>query len=256
MTPLQYKSQYLHLRVLERLLQTTPDQDSQIRATTISISKYRSARNTTSTRTAASSRSAIESAINVMEKTRVIGLIRQTGNNGLDREAVSKCFHGKGSVADCQKTLTALVAVHATDHLQSYCDRYLGTDCSGFVNSYFSSVHGMPAKAIRFYFTRGRRNQRTSFNAFRNNDVLIWCDVYGNTNDANEKAEHIAIINTVRGISTNELQALVVESTGTFGLVHSYYTFFNTRIPEVYRICRPLKPGITNYVKVVPALLQ
>lgn len=256
MTPLQYKSQYLHLRVLERLLQTTPDQDCQIRTTSVRISKYRSAGNTTSTISATSSRSAIESAVNLIEKRRIIGLIRQTGNNGLDREAVSKCFHGKGSVADCQKTVTALVAVHATDHLQSYCDQYLGTDCSGFVNSYFSSVHGVPAKAIRFYFTRGRRNQRIRFNDFRNNDVLIWCDVHGNTNDVNEKAEHIAIINTVRGISTNALQALVVESTGTFGLVHSNYTFFNTRIPEVYRIFRPLKPGITNYVKVVPALLQ
>lgn len=53
-------------------------------------------------------------------------------------------FSGKGSPEDCQVAAQLAVITRRTskEHLQLYCDQYLGIDCSGFVGNYFYHERG------------------------------------------------------------------------------------------------------------------
>ena len=93
---------------------------------------------------------------------------------------------------------------------------------------------------------------RVNYYDFRAKDVLIWCDRDGNVND--NSGRHIAVIDNIQASSTDGLRALVVEFTGTLGLVDSVYTFVETSEEGVYRVIRPLKPGRRECVRVVPVL--
>jgi hypothetical protein len=245
MTPLQYKTQYFNLGLLEvALLQTTLEQTCQGRLANIRVNSYRNANSSNQS----------ESRVNLTEKNRLVNLMQQNGYNRSNRDSVARCFNGKGSVLDCRVALNAITELGITNDVQSYCDTNLGLDCSGFVNNYFNSVHNLPKKAIRFYYNSGRRNVRINFDDFRNRDVLIWCDSDGIMNSENGSSEHIAIIDRVREICSENMQATIVESCGGKGLVHSDYTFTKASTPSVFRVHRPLKTR-NSYVKVVPVLL-
>jgi len=186
------------------------------------------------------------------EKNRVVRFMRRNAYPASDRIAASRAFHGKASVAQCQRTLAAIWdSGFAGMNLQNYCDTHLGIDCSGFVNNYFLIEHGLGETNIRGYYNRGSSSTRTNFSDFRARDVLIWCDNHGNINTS---GRHIAVIDNVQANAGNELRASVVESTGTLGLVDSVYTFIETSRSGVYRVHRPLKPSRREHVRVVPVV--
>lgn len=238
MRPLQYKNKYINLRVAELAPNATHELGiSQSRIQRISIRKYRN--NSINT--------------NEAEKNRVVGLMRQNGYSRSDRVAMARAFYGKASVRDCKKAVTALIDLEiAVANPQQYCDSYLGLDCSGFVNCYFSRAYGHRERTINAFYRRGRANLRVDFHEFCNDDVLIWCNRAGTPNGT--RGRHIAVIDRVRESEGNELRATVVESSGTVGLVDSLYTFVKTRVPGVFRVHRPLKPTTQNHVRVVPVL--
>ncbi|WP_299888218.1 hypothetical protein [uncultured Lacinutrix sp.] len=237
MRPLQYKSQYINLRVdiSQRMSTETAISDSNTHM--VSIHSY------------------LSGISNSTEKNRIAGLMRRNGYSRSDAVALSKAFHGKANIRQCQRAVAAIIDLQAyNNNLQNYCDTYLGLDCSGFINCYFKDTHGLSERTISSYYQRGRRRLRTHFEDFRSKDVLIWCDNHGTINSGGGRAQHIAVIDRVRELCAENMEAVVVESTGTVGLVHSTYTFFRTRTPGVYRVHRPLKPTTNNHVKIVPVV--
>ncbi len=187
------------------------------------------------------------------EKNRVVGLMRQHGYIRSDRVAMARAFYGKASVQHCRIAVSAIIELGiAGSNLQQYCDKYLGLDCSGFVNCYFARAYGHRERTINAYHSRGLANKRVDFREFCNEDVLIWCNRRGIPNST--RGRHIAVIDKVLDSAGNELRATVVESSGRIGLVDSVYTFIKTSVDGVFRVHRPLKPTTQNHVKVVPVL--
>ncbi|AEH02093.1 hypothetical protein [Lacinutrix sp. 5H-3-7-4] len=237
MRPSRYKAQYINLRVNMVLHQSTEHPVSETHTQNVCINSY------------------LSGISNINEKNRIIGLMRRYGYSSNDRVCMSKAFYGKASVRQCQKAVAVLIELQAyNNNLQEYYNTYFGLDCSGFVNCYFNTMHGIGERTIASYYHHGRRNVRDNFSDFKNNDILVWCDRNGAINSRGVSAQHIAIIDRVREIATDELRATVVESTGTVGLVESIYIFFKTRENGVYRVYRPLKPNTHNHVRVVPVI--
>ncbi len=243
MSPSQYKSRYINLRVDIAAAISTPDAACQNEVQTVSIRSYRNA--------------SMDSGSVQDEKNRLVSLMRRNRYSRSDRVAVARSFSGKATVAQCQRAVAAIwqLGLATSTTLQSYCDTYLGLDCSGFVNNYFLHAHNLQERNINSYYQCGRTNLRENFSEFRNKDVLIWCDNQGHLNGS--RGRHIAVIDRVREMSMtgNDLEASVVESTGSLGLVESIYTFYETSKTGVYRIHRPLKPSTRNHVKVVPVIV-
>lgn len=237
MTPLQYKSQYINLRVdiSQRMSTNTATSDSNTYF--VGIKEYRSG------------------ISNLAEKNRVLSIIQRNSYRGVNGYDVARAFNSKASVAQYQRVVAALIDLHIPDRdLQVYCNTFFGLDCSGFVNRYFEAAHGLSERNIPSYYQRGRRRLRIEFEDFRDKDVLIWCNNHGDINAGLGRAQHIAVIDKVREQHVEDIQAIVVESTGTIGLVHSNYTFYKTNETGVFRVHRPLKASTNHHVKVVPVV--
>lgn len=93
--------------------------------------------------------------------------------------------------------------------LQTYCDRYVGLDCNGFVGNYVGGVLGVPKiepnTSIQSYPGRGKA--RKTIEEVEPLDILIWAD-YG----------HIAIFDSIELFDPDGKPLwTAVESTAAFG---------------------------------------
>lgn len=149
----------------------------------------------------------------------------------IDTESLHRSFVGKGSPLDIAVTLRLAVRFGKVaanpGALQSYCDRYIGLDCSGFVSNYANAnLDGidydvMNKGAVTFRDPAWRR--RPTLDKVRPLDVLAW-----------SHDNHVAILQSVTGDSL-----LVVESNIVDGLIHSTYKVLSVGKDRIFTVMRP-----------------
>ena len=222
MTPLEFADQYYTVCVSYQETQPRVQHMHFLR-----VDKYRINRVTSSNYS------------DVGEKDRLVRRVRRAmrqaqrdgtpGPQQSDITSIARAFFAKGSPADYETTLRCAMQYGGIlpDDLQTYADRRLGIDCSGFVNQYWIAIGDVNGygncKTIRHYGHRSRRRSMIQPpagaprdpRAILPLDMLIWPN-FG----------HIAIIDHI--ITTNAgTHAIVVESTASSrigpGLVHSTY---------------------------------
>jgi hypothetical protein len=144
-------------------------------------------------------------------------------------KTIWRSFVGKGSPDDIALTLRLAVRYGLTHPaaLRSYCDRYLGLDCSGFVANYANSELGMnfdvANTAANSFAPLNMR--RASIDDVQPLDVLVW-----------SQTNHVAIIDSLdqdrinfdrmKSASPNlsSLECTVAESHGHRGLGYCNYS--------------------------------
>ncbi len=171
-------------------------------------------------------------------------------------------YMGKASPDEISDFLCKLVANQRLPleraALQDYSDKYVGMDCSGFVNQYFIARgdHGQRERLIVTYHDTGKRRTRRRVGDMRPRDVLIWVTSQGRI----PGSKHIALLDSVLDPQSGVVR--VVESTGGgSGLCDSLYYFLPARgrgNDTYFKVERRLRGARFNrssdsYVRVVPA---
>jgi hypothetical protein len=112
-----------------------------------------------------------------------------------------KAFVGKGSPGAIQDVFLAASyrGLVGPMTVQDYADKYLGTDCNGFVGNYFGLD---PNTDIASY----DQNRRTDVKALRPRDVVVF------VSSANEH-KHIAVVDSVGG-TASAVRLVLVHSRG------------------------------------------
>jgi hypothetical protein len=176
----------------------------------------------------------------------------------IDTESVHRTFVGKGSPPDIQLSLRLAirygkVAADATS-VQTYCDKYIGMDCSGFVSNYANATLGkhydvMNNEAMSFRQPPSAR--RSAMLSIQPLDVLAWA-----------ADNHVAIIHSVKqgyletavarqfGGDVTGLECTVVEANLTQGLHHSTYRVISVGTDRVFTVKR--ENGTTHRVYILP----
>jgi hypothetical protein len=176
----------------------------------------------------------------------------------IDTESVHRAFVGKGSPPDIELSLRLAVRYGkvAADarSVQTYCDQYIGLDCSGFVSNYANATLGktydvMNTEAISFRQPPPAR--RSTMLSIQPLDALAWV-----------ADNHVAIIHSVTqgyldtavarrfGGDATGLECTVVEANLSKGLNHSTYRVISVGTDRVFTVMRP--DGTTQRVYILP----
>lgn len=178
----------------------------------------------------------------------------------IDTRELAPAFYGKGSPSAIRKALRYAVAfglVQPTaSALNTYCQDYIGLDCSGFVGNYLqqegNSAFGPETGATNFAPAASRIS---SMDQIREKSVIVW----KNTN-------HVAIVHSVEPICRvdGKVFAMVAESCGssltpgdvhTDGLNYTQYEFQSVNAStKVFSVKRGIGGSTPNQVYVANLL--
>ncbi len=123
-----------------------------------------------------------------------------------------RAFVGKGSPANIQDVYLAgsYCGFVTSSSAQDYANRYLGTDCNGFVGNYFSLD---PNTSISSYDSHPR-NRRSGAEEIQARDVVVFLDSAGSH-------KHIALVQGVRSTAGRTELTLVQSRSEESGGVQS-----------------------------------
>ncbi|RMG26813.1 MAG: hypothetical protein D6730_08305 [Bacteroidetes bacterium] len=236
MTPLEFKKKYECIRV--------KDPHHPGRVYTIQVTKYRRLHSKNPA-----------SKVNLQEWRTLREATRAGRELQIYRTAIAHAFHGKAPPRECRMALEMALKYQraSAQSLQTYSNKNLGLDCSGFVNQYFLHTSKITKEqSIWTYFSRGKKQKRENLSEISNLDVIIWTDKNGVPHKKPAKTPHIAVVQQVQPTQNNQLNVVIVESTGRLGLRHANCTFYPSSKTAVFELQRPQKRNA--FVRVVPVV--
>jgi len=139
----------------------------------------------------------------------------------VDLEEVNRCFENKGAPEDVADMLRLACGLGVVQKLMgcegepvtpglliSFCDRYVGIDCTGFAGNYFRAIGlAEPGPCTPVYAFAPSERRKCRLDDVRARDVLVWLE-----ND--QPGDRVAIIDRVGRIDRDESGAVTaVECT-------------------------------------------
>lgn len=149
------------------------------------------------------------------------------------RDAVRWAYNGKGRPEDYEYALMIAAATglcgNSKGALQTYCDKHLGLDCSGFVNAYFQAKGYLRGRDSLLISEYAKFPAREKFRDVWRNDCLIYVDSAGKviTGPGHIMLVHDRIAGADKDGKNDVLN--VVESRGGAGLSESQYRLVNEK---------------------------
>jgi hypothetical protein len=175
--------------------------------------------------------------------------------------AITRTFVGKGSPSDIAFTLNlaTIFGMVKPDvaSVQSYCDAYIGLDCSGFVTNFANIVLNADIDVMNKSATSYRdpaNVRRKEIGAIQPFDAMAWA----HTN-------HVAVIDALdmdwlrlvankrADGSLKGMRVLVVESNGSHGLSDDMYTIQSVDSHGVFSVKRSYQETVWKvYIRPLP----
>ena len=141
-----------------------------------------------------------------------------------------KAFVGKGSPGNLRDVFMAAsyCGLVTSSNAQDYSDKYLGTDCNGFVGNYF----GLDPNTSISSYDSNPRSRRSRVEEVQPRDVVVFLD-------SGESHKHIALVHAVAARSNGTELTLVQSRSEDAGGVQSgteTETFRTDRAGHIYYV--------------------
>ena len=166
-------------------------------------------------------------------------------------------FSGKGSPTAIRQTLKLTAAFGLCDataaSMNSYCQAFIGLDCSGFVGNYLKHMgHGSIGPSTPAKSFAPEVNRLSKLSDIQAGCVICWKNV-----------GHVAVIDRVLSSTGSDVECKVVESTGsslipgdvhTDGMNHTTYHVKSVDSAKVFKVKRGIGGSGLNSVYIAKVL--
>jgi hypothetical protein len=220
MTPEEYMNKYLHCTV--RLADDTVKE--------VRIDKYLNHGESSNSEAAWKAYERLISGLASLTGTRLFATQYEKDGRVFRTGLLRRAFVGKGSPGNIRDVYLAAsyCGIVTASNAQDYANRYLGTDCNGFVGNYFGLD---PNTSISAYDSHPR-SRRSGVEEIQPRDVVVFLD-------GSARHKHIALVQGVRTVPTGTELTLVQSRSEASGGVQSgteTVTFRTDRAGHIYYI--------------------
>ncbi|MGE5345678.1 MAG: hypothetical protein ACM3JH_06970 [Acidithiobacillales bacterium] len=232
MTPEEYMNRYLHCPVW-----LSDDSVREVR-----IDQYLNHGESSNSDAAWRAYESLIQGLARLTRTRAFATRYEKDGWTFETRLLRRAFVGKGSPSNIQDVYLAasFCGLVTMSNAQDYANRYLGTDCNGFVGNYFGLD---PNTSISSYDSHPR-NRRSRADEIQARDVVVFLDSAGGH-------KHIALVHGVRSVAGRTELTLVQSRSEVSGGVQSgteTVTFQTDRAGHIYYV-GPLR----RHAYLVPA---